>query len=128
MQFAGRLSNEEKERLRTVEAQLNLEIATRDYRMAEYFDGTKHYGAARHYYAQVMQKYPDTELASRARERVGQISGEPEKPEKRLAWLVDLFPESSERSRVARIPELQNGGTTRLAEAPANGVGATSPQ
>ena len=46
MQFAGRLSNEEKERLRTVEGQLNLEIATRDYRMAEYFDGTKHYGAA----------------------------------------------------------------------------------
>jgi hypothetical protein len=28
-----------------------------------------------------------------------------------------LFPESSERSRVARVPELQNGGT-RLAEAP----------
>ena len=45
-QFAGRLPNEEKERLRTVEGQLNLEIATRDYRMAEYFDGTKHYGAA----------------------------------------------------------------------------------
>jgi TolA-binding protein len=127
MQFDGRLSNEEKERLRTVEAQLNLEIATRDYRMAEYFDGTKHYGAARHYYAQVMQKYPDTELATRARERVGQISGEPEKPPKRLAWLVDMFPESSERSRVARIPELQNGGSTRLAEAPAS-TGAATPQ
>jgi TolA-binding protein len=127
MQFAGRLSNEEKERLRTVEAQLNLEIATRDYRMAEYFDGTKHYGAARHYYAQVMKKYPDTELASRARERVSQIGGEPDKPPKKLAWLVDLFPESSERSRVARIPELQNGGT-RLAEAPANSNSSATPQ
>jgi TolA-binding protein len=127
MQFAGRLSTEEKERLRTVAAQLNLEIATRDYRMAEYFDGTKHYGAARYYYAQVIKKYPDTELATQARERVAQIGGEPDKPPKRLAWLVDLFPESSERSRVARIPELQNGGT-RLAEAPVNVNHSATPQ
>jgi outer membrane protein assembly factor BamD (BamD/ComL family) len=118
-QFASRLPPEEKERLRTTEAQLNLEIATRDYRMAEYFDGTKHYGAARYYYAQVAKKYPETELATKARERIGQIAGEPEKPPKRLAWFVDLFPENSERSRVARIPELQNGGT-RLAETPQN--------
>jgi hypothetical protein len=126
MQFAGRLSNEEKERLRTVESQLNFEIATRDYRMAEYFDGTKHYGAARYYYAQVMKKYPNTELASQARERLAQIGGEPAEPPKRLAWFVDLFPQSSEKSRVARIPELQNGGT-RLAETPAadNGAPAT---
>jgi hypothetical protein len=127
MQFDGRLSNEEKERLRTVEAQLNLEIATRDYRMAEYYDGTKHYGAARQYYAEVMKKYPSTELATQARDRLAQIGGEPDKPPKRLAWFVDLFPESSERSRVARIPELQNGGT-RLAEAPANGSGAANTQ
>ena len=45
---------------------------------------------------------------------MAQIGGEPDKPPKRLAWFVDLFPESRERSRVARIPELQNGGT-RLA-------------
>jgi TolA-binding protein len=115
MQFAGRLSNEEKERLTTVAAQLNLEIASRDYRMAEGYDSTKFYGAARYYYAQVIKKYPDTELATQARERLAQIGGEPEKPPKRLAWLVDLFPESSERSRVNRVPELQNGGT-RLAQ------------
>lgn len=127
MQFAGRLSDQEKERLRTVEGQLNLEIATRDYRMAEHFDGTKHYGAARYYYAQVVKQYPDTELAAQARERISQIAGEPEKPPKRLAWFVDLFPESSERSRVARIPELENGGT-RLAEQPSSPAGATATQ
>jgi TolA-binding protein len=119
LQFGERLPEEEKQRLATTEGQLNLEIATRDYRMAEYFDGTKHYGAARYYYAQVMKKYPATELAAKARERVLQIAAEPETPPKRLAWFVDLFPENSERSRVARIPELQNGGT-RLAEGPQN--------
>jgi TolA-binding protein len=117
-QFAGRLSNEEKERLRTVEGQLNLEIATRDYNMAEHYDGTKYYGAARYYYAEVIKKYPETDLAKQARDRMAEIGGEPEKPPKRLAWFVDLFPESSERTRVARIPELQNGGT-RLAQPPA---------
>jgi outer membrane protein assembly factor BamD (BamD/ComL family) len=125
MQFSGRLAAEEKERLRTVEAQLNMELATRDYRMAEYFDGTKHYGAARHYYAQVVKKHPDTQLASQARQRLGEIVSEPDEPPKRLAWFVDLFPESRERSRVARIPELQNGGT-RLAEGPAAANSATN--
>jgi TolA-binding protein len=127
MQFAGRLSVEEKERLRTVEAQLNQEIAQRDYRMAERYDSTKHYGAARHYYAKVIEKYPTTELASQARTRVSQISAEPDKPPKRLAWLVDLFPESSERSRVNRVPELQDGGT-RLAEAATNGSDSPAAQ
>jgi TolA-binding protein len=127
MQFAGRLPDEEKERLATVEKQLNLEIATRDYRMAEYFDGTKHFGAARYYYAQVMKKYPNTDLAAQARDRLAQIGGEPDEPPKRLAWFVELFPQSSEKSRVARIPELQNGGT-RLAEAPNAGAGNSNTQ
>ncbi|MEX0641378.1 MAG: hypothetical protein WD468_01690, partial [Pirellulales bacterium] len=126
MQFAGRLSPEEKERLRVVEGQLNLEIATRDYRMAEFNDGTKHYGAARYYYAQVIQKYPNTELATQARERMAEITEEPDQPPKRLAWFVDLFPESSERSRVAQIPELKEGGG-RLARVPETPTPAASP-
>jgi len=119
VQFAGRLPPEEKERLHTVEGQLNLELATRDYRMAEFYDGTKHYAAARHYYAEVMKDYPNTELASKARDRVAQIAGEPGTPAKPLGAIVELFPQSTEKARVARIPELKNGG--RLAEGPTNG-------
>jgi hypothetical protein len=108
-----------------VEGQLNLEIATRVYRMAQFNDGTKHYGAARFYYAQVIQKYPDTELATQARDRMAQITTEPDMPAKRLAWLVDLFPESSERSRVAEVPEIKAGGG-RLAARPETPVAATA--
>jgi TolA-binding protein len=115
-QFASRLPADEKERLHTVEGQLNLELATRDYRMAVHNDGTKHYGAARHYYRKVQDEYPNTELAAKARDRLAQIAGEPDKPEKPLGPIVDLFPQSPEKARVARIPELKNGG--RLAEAP----------
>jgi outer membrane protein assembly factor BamD (BamD/ComL family) len=118
-QFAGRLNKEEKDRLVTVEAQLNQEVATRDYRMAAYYDRKKDYGAAKYYYAQVNKKYPDTELAAKSRERIIALKDEPDRPPKRLAYIVELFPQSRERTRVARIPELQNGNT-RLAEAPNN--------
>lgn len=128
-QFAGRLNKEEKDRLVTVEAQLNQEIATRDYRMAQYYDGKKDYGAAKFYYAQVNKKWPDTELAAKSRNRMIALKDEPDRPPKRLAYIVDLFPQSRERTRVARIPELQNGNT-RLAEVPdksGTAVGSNEP-
>ncbi len=120
LQFAGRLSDEERDRLRKVEAELNKEIQTRDMQMASYYDQGAHYRAAKVYYAEVIRKHPNTEMAQDARERYAQITGEPDEPPKRLAWFVGLFPESRERTAVARIPELQNG--TRLARQPDNSV------
>jgi TolA-binding protein len=122
-QFSGQLNPEQKQMVATAEAQVNQEIATRDYRMAGYYDKKKDYGAARYYYAQVIKKYPDTDLAKQSRDRVAEIKGEPESPSKPLGFLVDRLPESRERSRVARIPELKKGGSlnnggTRLAEEP----------
>jgi TolA-binding protein len=110
-QFDGRLPKEEKERLQLVAAQLESEIATRDYRMAAYYDNRKEYGAAKFCYGEVIKKYPDTELAKQSRERVTQIASEPDRPPKMLASVVNLLPESRERTRVARIPELQKGST-----------------
>ena len=102
---------------------MNKEIASRDFRMAGYYDRKKDYGAARHYYAAVIEKYPDTELSQKSRDRFAEIKGEPENPTKPLGFLVDLLPENRKRTRVARIPELQKGGSlnnggTRLVEAP----------
>ena len=110
-QFGSQLNAGEKERLRIVQAELNLQIVQRDIRMAEYYGDKKHYGAARQYYAQVLEKFPDTELAGQVRERLADISDEPDEPKQRLPWLLDLVPQSRERKRVARIPELQNGKT-----------------
>ena len=124
-QFSGRLSQEERERLKTVEAQLNLQIAARDMEMAAYYDKTKHYGSARYYYAELQKKYPGSELAGKAQERVAALEGKPDNPPQRLAWLLDMVPESGERSRVANIPEVTSS-ETRLAEAP-TGTTATAP-
>ncbi|HEX4414108.1 MAG TPA: hypothetical protein VH107_10810, partial [Lacipirellulaceae bacterium] len=126
-QFSGRLSKEEKERLGTVEGQLNMEVANRDYRMAAYYDYKEDYGAAKFYYAQVVKKYPNTEVAKKATDRVATIKDLPDEPAKKLAFLIDMLPESRERTRVARIPELQNKGT-RLAQVPEkSGTSDTNP-
>lgn len=122
-QFAGRLPPEEKQRLAKVEAMLNKNIAERDFRMAAYYDKKKDFGAAKFYYASVIKKFPDTDLAKKSKDRVGELAGEPDSPAKPLGFLVDLLPENRERTRVARIPELQKGGSlnnggTRLAETP----------
>jgi TolA-binding protein len=129
-QFGSRLKPEEKQRLTLVSAQLNKEVASRDFRMAGYYDRKKDYGAAKHYYAAVIEKYPDTELSQKSRERYAEIKGEPENPAKPLGFLVDLLPENRERTRVARIPELQKGGSlnnggTRLVDAPKPGADQT---
>jgi len=115
--FAGQLSAEERERLTTVSAQLHQEVASRDMQMAQFYDGTKNYGSAKTYYAEVIDKYPDSELAKQARERLTQIASEPEFPDKRLAWFVDLFPESQEHAALAEVPEIKNG--TLIAQPPA---------
>jgi outer membrane protein assembly factor BamD (BamD/ComL family) len=118
-QFTGRLSPDERERLRTVEAQLRRELAMQDFTMAEYYDGTRHYRSARMYYDRVARQFPDTDLAAKARDRVAQIANEPDEPPKFLAGFIDLFPQSSDKSRLARVPEIRDG-KTRIAEAPEN--------
>jgi hypothetical protein len=50
---------------------------------------------------------------------VAQIANEPDEPPKFLAGFIDLFPQSSDKSRLARVPEIRDV-KTRIAEAPEN--------
>jgi TolA-binding protein len=117
-QFAGRLTDEEKDRLRLAQAEVVKATEARDLRMAQYYDKTSHYGAAREYYAMISEKHGASPVAEQARERMAQIGGEPANPEQPMAWLVDLFPESRERSVVNQIPELRREAETRIAKQP----------
>ncbi len=121
-QFAGRLSPAEQERLNQTRAQVAAAIAQRDMTMARHYEKTAHYAAARLYYSELVKKYPDSALASEARMRLAEISDKPDVPEERLAWLIDMFPENPERTRVAQVPEVHEK-QTRLAEnRPAEGT------
>jgi outer membrane protein assembly factor BamD (BamD/ComL family) len=116
--FSGELSAEDRDRLKTVSGQLHQELATRDMQMAQFYDGTKNVASAKTYYSEVINKYPESELATQARERMTQLADQPDFPKKRLAWFVEMFPESAEHAAIANVPEIRDG--TLLAQPPAN--------
>ena len=72
-------------------AEVRAQKATRDIKLAQYWDNGKHYGAARIYYAKVLKDYPQTPFADEAKTRLAAIQGEPNNPPNRLAFITDLF-------------------------------------
>ncbi|MEN1681110.1 MAG: tetratricopeptide repeat protein [Planctomycetota bacterium] len=114
-QFGGRLTAEEKERLRRAEADVQLAIEQRDLRMAEYYENIEHYGAARQVWAQIAREHSKSPIGERARQRYAELKDLPDMPPTRLASFVELFPENAERSRVAGVREVTSPGGTRLA-------------
>jgi outer membrane protein assembly factor BamD (BamD/ComL family) len=124
--FAGQLSADERERLKTVGGQLHQELANRDMTMARHYDKGKHYGAAKTYYAEVIRKYPSSTEATTARERLAAIGGEPDSPPKRLAWFVEQFPQSEEHSAIAKVPEIRDGTLIARRAQSADGTAPTT--
>lgn len=82
----------EREYLAKAFAEARYSKAEREYRTAQYFDQKAEFGAAKHYFASVLQDYGDTPFAEPSRQRVAEISGEPDIPPQRFEWLVDWFP------------------------------------
>ncbi len=124
-QFGGELSEEERAKLAEIEAQIVREMANREYLMAKHFDKIEEYGSAKFYYGQVLKEYPTTPYGDLARTRLQELGGLPDRPEPKLAWLIDLVPESSERLQVKQVPELVApsievpGSTTPMLATPA---------
>lgn len=104
VQFSGQLDGDQRERLAEVDAMLKKEIATRDFQMAQHFDGIEEYGSARMYYARVMKEYPQTPLAEQSKVRLAEIGGEPERPTSMFEPVLELLPENSERTKMATVP------------------------
>ncbi len=130
--FAGRLSEEEKTRLTEVQAQLAASIEERDLRMAAYYLGVQHCRSAKVYLNKVIEDYPSSPAAEKAREQLASIKDAPDSPEVPLAWLVDFFPANQERSAIdgiiERTPEglAPGAGTTQIAEKPEDAAAATT--
>jgi outer membrane protein assembly factor BamD (BamD/ComL family) len=98
-QFSRELGSE-RERVVQVRASINAQRAKREWDMAEYYAKGKYYGASRHFYAKIVEEYPDTQVAQESRARIEQLKGEPDAPADPFKWLVDLFPESTREGPV----------------------------
>ena len=103
-QFASELTAEELRRVAEIEARVNQNWAQRDWTMAQFYEGRREYGSARYYYAQIVNAYPESELAEASRTRLAAIQGEPAVPPERLGWLMQYLPESREEARLAIPP------------------------
>ena len=94
LQFPDQLADE-RERLLETRARLLALQAERNWFMGEYFARRDQFRAARSYYEQVVETAPESELAQQSRSRLQEYADEPDVPENRFQWLVNLFPESS---------------------------------
>jgi TolA-binding protein len=112
VQFSRELTDiGEREQVVKAKAEIRAQRATRDIRLAQYFDNGKYYGAARVYYAQVLKDYPQTPFAEEAKTRLAQIEREPSNPPKRLAFITDLIEKPDPNADADTVRE-----TARLAE------------
>ncbi len=75
---------------------------------ADYREKRKEYGAARYYYNQLLQLFPDTPQAEIARKRLAQVEKFPAVPEQRLSWLTTIFPDEK-RSKPLESTTPSNG-------------------
>lgn len=99
----------EREYLDRESARIRYLVSERDWLMAKRFDRRAEYGAAKHYYLALASDYPDTPFGEQAKQRLGEIGGEPDVPEQPLGWLVAMFPEDDE---VKTLLNASNGTPT----------------
>lgn len=70
--------------------------AQREWRMAQFYQRRKEFGAARLYYDVLISEYADTPFADDARRELDKIVDLPLTPPQRFTWLVNLFPDNGQ--------------------------------
>jgi len=75
VQFPDQLSKDDQDRLLTTRAEVAAQQALRHWERAEFYAKGKHYTSARIYYALIARDRPQTLLAQKARDRLGDIEG-----------------------------------------------------
>ena len=75
VQFPDQLAKDDQDRLVTTRAEIAAQQALRHWDRAEFYAKGKHYTSARIYYALLARDRPQTLLAQKARDRLGEIEG-----------------------------------------------------
>jgi outer membrane protein assembly factor BamD (BamD/ComL family) len=103
-------SQKEREYLARAYAEVRYLQAEREWWMARYFDRRSEYLAARIHYETLVKDFPETPYLARARERLQDLSGMPDRPPERLSWLINLFPRDQ---KVQPLLDAGDGSTIR---------------
>jgi len=92
-------AQEEREYLQAAYQDIRAKQAERVWFTAQFFEGREQYGGARHYYQRIIQQFPTSNLADKARARLAALEGKPDKPPQQAKWLVDAIPKPQRRNR-----------------------------
>lgn len=123
--FSGRLTDEEKTRLRDVRAQVARATEERDLRMVDFYEGQEQIASAKYYLARVAEDYSDSPVAEKAKTRIATYEGKPDAPDVPMEWMVNLFPENKKYQSIRSIEKLApaaapslnpNAGQTMVAD------------
>ena len=90
----GKISEVDRKRLQKLHAQVSSNLALRDFNVGKFYAAKGYHGAARSYYQQVLEKYPHTDIAQEAENKLEETQGESNNPEPRFVWISSLFPET----------------------------------
>ncbi len=122
-QFSRELGGE-RDRVVQVRAGIRDQRALREWDLAEYYAKGKYYGAAKHYYAKVVDEYPETQLAQEATGRIEKYKAEPDTPKQPFEWLVNILPQSTREGPV--LPKNLSKPTPQATTNVANNPNTTS--
>jgi outer membrane protein assembly factor BamD (BamD/ComL family) len=104
-QFPDRVHTEgERKRVEKIRAEVTAARAQRDWHSAEFYVKKGQYGSARYYYTQIIDKHPSSKLALEAKSRLEEFADKPATPPQKMAWLVNLFPETDKMPQLAAGP------------------------
>lgn len=122
--FSGRLTEEERTRLRDVRAQVARATEERDLRMVDFYEGQEQLASAKYYLARITEDYSDSPVAKKAEERLATYEGKPDSPEVPMEWMVNLFPENKKYKSIRAVEKIApaaptldpNAGQTMVAD------------
>ncbi|MDR0609670.1 MAG: tetratricopeptide repeat protein [Planctomycetaceae bacterium] len=89
-QFSSELGEGEKEEILEMKEGIIQRQAEREWTMGQFYDKKQYYGSAKLYYEKLLDKYPQTEYAEKARVRLEQIQNKPDQPDQ-LDFLKKIF-------------------------------------
>ena len=108
VQFAGKLSEEDRARLEVDEANLQKQLATRELRRAKFYEENGYNASAKFHYANILRDFPGTPIANEAQQQYATLEGKPDNPPELLAGVVKWLPENAERMAIQKVPLLEN--------------------
>jgi outer membrane protein assembly factor BamD (BamD/ComL family) len=98
-------SQERKDPIREMMAEVKFRKAERLYDEAQYRANKEEYAAAKIYADRILERYEDTPFAEKAREIVAKGDGKPGVPEPYLNWMTTVFPTRDKIGPIVKAAE-----------------------